>query len=581
MSDASPPESRGGATATDLPGAGQRLFIRRSSGLVRQVSVRNALFFNTAAFIGGGVGWYPVFYALAFVPIGLAGFSTYGWAAIIVGGFCVLLAMIYASLVSVMPRSGGNYVLTTRLVPKIGPFLGWLESFTLVVASLAIVAFEVPIFLRNLQITGRIVGIGTGSGFFEEANDWFATDDGITGGWGFLGALLVLAIVLAIVVQPTRRFHRIVSTLAALGLGGVVLMFVFGLLLTSGSDVAANLPRYGGTTVDQLVEASRTNGTFGTGVGFAPAVFAFVAAIVFLNYIGFQYSAFIAGEVRGNITRSLLLAVLGALLVGVLMNSVYTDVISRHYGFDAQVGWGAMYWTADENLPLGQPNSMPLVAAIATPDAWPLWAVISLAATLFPLLLCPVYVMFVSRIMLAWSLDRQVPSWFGEINERRHQPMNAIYVALGISVVFALLQNFALLPESIAPPDGKLNLVSTLWFSILMAFLAWIMPGVNGLLARFTRRDLMANAPFGRVLPVIAAAWVAFAAVLYYFAGFKPIVESLSAAEESTLDYFNRTGISFTIGAAVVAVLIYIAMRLRARAQGVDTAMMFREVPPD
>ena len=69
------------------------------------------------------------------------------------------------------------------------------------------------------------------------------------------------------------------STLAALGLGGVVLMFVFGLLLTSGSDVAANLPRYGGTTVDQLVEASRTNGTFGTGVGFAPAVFAFVTTV--------------------------------------------------------------------------------------------------------------------------------------------------------------------------------------------------------------------------------------------------------------------------------------------------------------
>jgi amino acid transporter len=189
--------------------------------------------------------------------------------------------------------------------------------------------------------------------------------------------------------------------------------------------------------------------------------------------------------------------------------------------------------------------------------------------------------MFVSRIMLAWSLDRQVPSWFGQINEKRHQPMNALYVAFGISVLFALFQNFALLPKSVAPPDGKLNLVSTLWFSILMAFLAWIMPGVNGLLARFTRRDLMANAPFGRVLPVIAAAWVGFAAVLYYFAGFKPIVESLSAAEESTLDYFNRTGISFTIGAAIVAVLIYIAMRLRARAQGVDTAMMFREVPPD
>jgi hypothetical protein len=31
----------------------------------------------------------------------------------------------------------------------------------------------------------------------------------------------------------------------------------------------------------------------------------------------------------------------------------------------------------------------------------------------------------------------------------------------------------------------------------------------------------------------------------------------------------------------VIAVLIYIAMRVRTRMQGVDTAMMFRGVPPD
>jgi amino acid transporter len=570
-----------GETRDALPGAGQRLFVRRSSGLVREVSVSNALFFNTSAFIGAGVGWAPVFYALAFVPIGLAGLSTYGWAAVIVGAFCVLLAMIYASLVTVMPRSGGDYVFTTRLIPKAGPFLGWLESFTLVVASLAIVAFEVPIVLRNLQITGRIIGIGTGWGFFERANHWFATSGGITGGWGFLGALLVLAVVLVIVVQPTRRFHKIVSSLAALGLCGVALMFVFGLLLTHGSDLANNLPGYGGTTTADLVKASKDNGTFGTGVSFAPATFSFVAAIVFLNYIGFQYSAYIAGEVRGNIRRSLLIAVLGALACGVFMNSFYPDLLSRHFGFDAQVGWGAMYWTADPHMPLGQPNSMPLVAAIASPGAWPLWTVISLTVTLFPLLLCPVYLTFISRIMLAWSLDRQVPAWFGEVDERRHQPMNALYVALGISVLFALFQNFALLPKSIAPPDGKLNLVSTLWFSILMAFLTWVMPGVNGLLARFTRRDLMANAPFKRALPFISVVWLAFAGVLYYFAGFKPIVDALGSAKESTLDYFNRTGVSFTIGAAVLGVVIYIAMRVRTRMQGVDTAMMFRGVPPD
>ena len=83
---------------------GRKLFVRQSSGLVREVSVTNALFFNTAAFVGTGVGWYPVFYALPFIAVGLTGpFSTYGWAAVVVGLFCVFLALIFASLSSVMP----------------------------------------------------------------------------------------------------------------------------------------------------------------------------------------------------------------------------------------------------------------------------------------------------------------------------------------------------------------------------------------------------------------------------------------------------------------------------------------------
>src|SRR6267142_6947483 len=153
---------------------GRALFTRQSSGLVREVSVLNALFFNTAAFIGVGVGWYPTFYSLAFVAIGTAGaFTTYGIAAILIGLACVLLSLIFASLTSVMPRSGGDYVFTSRIVPRIGPFLGWLESWTLAFASIAIIAFEVPIVVRNLQVTGRIIGIGTGNEFFGGANAWF------------------------------------------------------------------------------------------------------------------------------------------------------------------------------------------------------------------------------------------------------------------------------------------------------------------------------------------------------------------------------------------------------------------------
>jgi APA family basic amino acid/polyamine antiporter len=567
---------------------GRTLFTRQSSGLVREVSVVNALFFNTAAFIGVGVGWYPVFYSLAFVAIGTAGgFTTYGIAAILIGLACVILSLIFASLTSVMPRSGGDYVFTSRIVPRIGPFLGWMESWSLAFASVAIIAFEVPVFVRNLQITGRIIGIGTNSDFFTGANSWFTDSSGaVTDVPGFLAAIVVLVLIGVVTFQPTRRFHRIVTVLAGIGLVGMVVMFVVGMLTITPESFAANLPTYAnGTTVDTLVKAGQDNAVIGD-VNFDPSVFSFVAGIVLLNYIGFQYSAYISGEIRGNVRRGILIAVLGALVVAVFMNSVYTDFLSARLGVNGQIGWGVLYWLGSPDLPLGQPNSLPLTAAIAQPGLWPIWTFVSIAVTLFPFLLCPVYVAFLSRMQLAWSLDRQVPEWFGAVSERLRAPANAILTALIVAGVFALLQNFPILKSIglgfLAPTDGKLNLVATLWFSILAAGLTWIMPGVNAILVRWTRPDLAKDAPFGTWLPLLGAVWVVIMVVLYWFAGLSPIINFVGKLEaESQLDYLNRTGVSFTLLIFAVGFVVWLIGWARNRARGIDTGLMYRELPPD
>src|SRR5206468_4548863 len=113
-----------------------------------------------------------------------------------------------------------------------------------------------------------------------------------------------------------------------------------------------------------------------------------------------------------NPRRSVLVALLGALVVGVLANSVYVDAISKHLGLDTNISWGASYWGfTDLALPLGQPNAMPLLGVIANSSLWPIWALISLAGMVFPFLLCPVYINFISRVPLAWSLDRPLPPW--------------------------------------------------------------------------------------------------------------------------------------------------------------------------
>jgi len=561
--------------------------VRQSSGLVRNVSVMNALFFNVAAFVGVGLTLYPIFYSLGFVPIWkFAGISEYAWAAVIAGIFCAILAMIFASLTSVMPRSGGDYVFTSRIVH---PFVGWMESWTLVIASILIMAFEVPLVLRNLQITARIIGIGAGGHFFKNANTWFTDSTGsITGSPGFIGSLVVLAVIGLVVALPTRTFHRVVTALAAFGVAGFVAMFVFGLLATSRSSFERNLPNYtGGVTAAKIAASGKADFVAGTTHHFlsdlfSTSVFPFVLSILLFQFIGFQYSAYIAGEVRGNVRRGVMIALLGALGIGVLANSLFVDAISNHLGFATNVSWGASYWGFNSHLaalPLGQPNSMPLLASVANHSLWPIWALISLAGTVFPFLLCPVYINFISRMQLAWSLDRQLPEWFGRVNERLRAPLNAIFATLGLTAVFLFFQSYNALPSFLATTGNKLNLAGTAWFAIVMALLTWTMPGVNALLVRFRRPDLVRNAPFGKALPWLGAVWLLFPVWIYIFAVFKPIEKSLSGT--GRLHYLETNGILDALLFYGIGLVIYVVMQLRSRTAGVDTKMLFAEIPPD
>ncbi len=564
-----------------------KLFVRQSSGLVRNVSVTNALFFNVAAFVGVGLTLYPIFYSLGFVPVWKwGGISNYAWAAIVAGIFCTILALIFASLTSVMPRSGGDYVFTSRIVH---PFVGWLESWSLVIASILIIAFEVPLVLRNLQITARIIGIGAGGHFFKNANSWFTdSTGGITGSPGFIASLVVLAVIGAVCVLPTRTFHRVVTGLAGFGVAGFIAMFIFGLAATSRSAFEHNLPQYtGGVTAAKIAASGKADFLVGTSHHFlsdlfSTTVFPFVLSILLFQFIGFQYSAYIAGEVRGNVRRGVMIALLGALTIGVLANSLYVDAISNHLGFGTNVSWGASYWGFNSHLsalPMGQPNSMPLLAAVANHGLWPIWMLISLAGTVFPFLLCPVYINFISRMQLAWSLDRQVPEWFGRVNERLRTPLNAILATLGLTAVFLFFQSYNALPHFLATTGNKLNLAGTAWFAIVMALLTWTLPGVNALLVRFRRPDLVRNAPFSKALPWLGLAWLVFPVWIYIFAVIKPIEKSLQSAGK--LHYLETNGILDAGVFFAIGLVIYIVMSMRSRAAGVDTKMLFTELPPD
>ena len=115
--------------------------------------------------------------------------------------------------------------------------------------------------------------------------------------------------------------------------------------------------------------------------------------------------------------------------------------------------------------------------------------------------------------------------------------------------------------------------------TIVMAVLTWSLPGFNAILVRFRRPDLIRNAPFGKQLIWIGAAWLIFPLWIYIFAVIKPIVNALKGG--GALTYLETNGIIDAGIFYLLGLLIFFVMRARARRAGVDEKMLFTELPPD
>jgi amino acid transporter len=551
----------------DKPATPSGLFVRQASGLVRDVSMANALFFNIAAFVGTAVGWAIAFYALYPEWQGL-GVSAYAWMALLTGVACYFLGMIFASLTTAMPRSGGDYVFTSRII---SPFWGWIESWTLVGSALTIIGFEIIVAIHNIQLTGILLGVAFPGSAFGGATGWFQdnTSKIITG-------LIVMLIIAGISILRTRTFHKVVTGLTIFAIIAVVISF-FGAFSIDPNAMNASLSALGTSAQDIFSAATKAGWSLGSpNFSFTGLLgLGGLVSVILFQFIGFQFSSYIAGEVKGNVRRSVFFAVIGALIFAVFMNSLYMDVLGNHFGFSLTNAWGYLYWNG-AGAPLnGQPPFTPVMATAVHPGFWPLWLIVALGNITLNVLLCPVYAIFLSRIVLAWALDRQVPEWFSVVNERTNAPLRVIVLAVLIGAVFYILTFFGL------------SLASTTFFGVLLAALTWIMPGLNAILIPYRRPDLFQlTNNTGKVLGLpklvwCGIIWLIFILPVYASAFIWPVVQGLQTSGTAYLGLSNSSGIGWALVFVAVGIAVYIVMRLVNSARGINVQMMFRELPPD
>ena len=138
----------------------KKLFVRKATGLVREIGPLTAMIIILANVMG--LGWQKrVFQFTGAAPLPenlwVAGIPPMVMAFLIGGIIIILSVLSFSILIAAMPRSGGGYVVISRLVSPIWAFVGSWFEFLSIAWSFGIIA--VAVFEGIYFIFGPIVGI--------------------------------------------------------------------------------------------------------------------------------------------------------------------------------------------------------------------------------------------------------------------------------------------------------------------------------------------------------------------------------------------------------------------------------------
>src|SRR5437762_7267247 len=201
--------------AGDAPYEERSLFVRKATGLVRGWSVQDAFIYATFSINLITLGLY-IFADAPFIPKG-----SLLLAVILSGAYLVFQTIVYAALIAVMPRAGGDYVWVSRVI---GGGLG----FVLAVCGWWFINWHwVPIYANILvkeffQPLAAIVGWARGVSFWRESK-------------GIFTASVITAFLAALFISLGMRQYAKLQKFCFYG-GVVGLLIVFGLLLFHSKD---------------------------------------------------------------------------------------------------------------------------------------------------------------------------------------------------------------------------------------------------------------------------------------------------------------------------------------------------------
>jgi basic amino acid/polyamine antiporter, APA family len=533
------------------------LFVRRSTGLVREASALDATIFNAvfSAPVGATLA-IGVLWALSAFPG-----ADPVWATIIAVVLNVPVLIMMALLASSMPRTGGDYVWVSRIL---SPPLAMISNFAAALSAMIGATFWAR-FFPVFALGPVLVALGV---FFDNTTmvEW-GTNFQTRNEWIFVGGLSMILLMTAILmagVKTTFRWQNWFWIIAMLGT-----FVAFGaLLLGDSASFTQNFNslngEFGGGTAEDVLAAAGAQGVAPDLANFDATLPTVFAIMVFMMWN--WWSVYLSGELKSAASRGRQLSVMfGGLLWDGIFIVIGLLLFFRVVPYDLAT---ALNTSGNEAYTVPSGPWYQFLASLV--HNIPVLAVIILGSFLFWSLPAMVGNTFMPiRSVFAWAFDRLLPEKLAEVNERTHSPVPAILLVMGLVT--------AMLAWSVLSTD----FFTWLALGVEAGVVCIVIVGIAAMMFPSRRPDLYraspANVTFAGipVLYIVAPLSIAVMLFLVYLTVTYPAL-ALAGNPDNLWQIPAFMGMIVVVG-----LVLYYGAKMVRSGQGVDVDLVYRELPPE
>ena len=447
------------------------LFVRKASGLVRSWSVFDAFIYAT--------------FSINLITLGLFIFSYAWWfqgnlaTGVVIGAaFTVFEVIVYASLISAMPRAGGDYVWQSRILNRgIGFVLtvtGWwfiLWLWTPLYGQMLAYEVYTPLF--------GIAGL-------RDAALWFSTQNGQF--VSYISVCLIVFIYIAVGMRWYARVQKFCFWGGLVGLAIVFLLLLFGNNQAFVANFNAFAPKFGATAGDVYSATLAAGDTAQKAYGVAgnlwplaiPASLALVPLLTFFN-LWPNWGSTLYGEVRGaSDYKRNFWGMAAAIIVTNVVALIFFALIAKTIGWDFYNKANGAFWyhffdttgtVAAPPLPIWPYPG--LLAAFMVPSP-ALQFIIVLLMSLFWFGWSGTLFLSSTRVIFAAAIDRMLPEWVSKIEPRTKTPVNALLLMVIPSLIVSYLYAYNIFSfQSLALDATVVIAVTFLGSTIAATIMPW------------------------------------------------------------------------------------------------------------